>query len=172
MRGYYGNRILIGADVPDWNSMQRSLARHESDHNKALSIAQSTPGDFIGLQMLRPLDERGVMIDKPTDYKVAVLPSRAGLDTWFASITYETRAPGYSYDVMGIDKTQPMTVSRPDGTHVFVASLEKTLSVPARRTKSGGIGFWLLAVGTTIVVAGALTGVNAALGKPRLPWHL
>lgn len=159
-RRHYGNRSLVGADAPDGNAIQRSLARYESDRNKAFSIAQSTPGNFIGLQMLQPVDERGVVIDEPTDYKAAVLPSRASLDDWFASITYETRAPGYSYDVMGIDKTQPMTVTRPDGTHVFVSTLGKTLNVPKLKPRSSSDAVNYALVGSTL--GGAVIGFNLA----------
>ncbi len=167
MRGYYGTsnrratRSLIGAIDP--------LTRYESDRATAFSMAQSAPGNFIGIQLLQPVDERGVVVDEPSSYKVTVLQSRAALETWFASVTYETSPPGYSCDVMGIDKTQLMTSTRPDGTSFFVEALGKTHNVPKRKyAPTPWWGYALAGAGALLVGAQVVTVVQmAAAGSAR-----
>ncbi len=160
MRGYYGNSSLIGADVEE-GAADRSLARLESDRNTAFTVAQSIPSNFIGLQILQPVDARGRHLDDPSDWKAVAFPSRALLDTWFMNTTYETRSPGYSYVVMAIDKTQPMTVSRPDGTLAPVAALEKTLNVPKSEVRATS-DYILMGP----MLAGALGGAYFAEKRP------
>ena len=135
MRGYYGNHSLVGANGREPPHDGGSIY----DNRAALELAQRTPGNFIGLQALHPVDDRGVLlsvppedlqgVDRLPETRIEVLPSRSALDSWFKSITYETRTPGYSHTIMGIDKTKPMSVL-PDGTQVPHVAFAKTFNVP------------------------------------------
>ena len=165
MRGYYGSPSLVGANGRSPNHDGGSLARIERDYKAALELAQRTPGDFIGLLSSQPVDDGGVLLDEPSDLKAIALPSRAALDGWFESITYETRAPGYSHSVMAIDKTKPMTVMY-DGTKIPYVLHSKTQSVPRAKPASSSLPatnpfVWLV----TAVIGAATAGKgHRALG--------
>jgi hypothetical protein len=137
------------------------MARLENDRNIAFERARLSLANFVGVLILKPVDARGfLLLDAPSDWKIVPLMSRVALEDWFASITYESRVPGYDYIAMGIDKTRPMAVSRPNGTSVQVAALEKTLNVPSRPMPKPAY----IVIGP--MLAGAFTGAYLAEKRP------